>query len=46
MYHRMPHASLAIFPGGHGAFMGELVTLTTASHNPPVALPVIEDFLN
>jgi pimeloyl-ACP methyl ester carboxylesterase len=45
MYRRMPHATLAIFPGGHGAFMGELITLNTAN-NPPVALPVIEDFLN
>jgi len=45
MYRRLPHARLAIFPGGHGAFMGELATLK-AAHNPPVALPVIEDFLN
>ena len=45
MYRRIPHASLAIFPGGHGTFMGELTTLK-AAHNPPVALPVIEDFLN
>ena len=45
MYRRMPHAVLAIFPGGHGTFMGELTTLK-AAHNPPVALPIIEDFLN
>ncbi|WP_228450572.1 alpha/beta fold hydrolase [Chryseolinea soli] len=45
MYRRMPHASLALFPGGHGTFMGELAMLKEA-HNPPVALPVIEDFLN
>ena len=45
MYHRMPHASLAIFPDGHGTYMGELTTLK-AAHNPPAALPVIEDFLN
>jgi pimeloyl-ACP methyl ester carboxylesterase len=45
MYRRLPHASLAIFPGGHGTYMGELTTLK-AAHNPPVALPVIEDFLN
>jgi pimeloyl-ACP methyl ester carboxylesterase len=44
MYRRLPHASLAIFPGGHGGYMGELATLEGA-HNPPVALPVIEDFL-
>ena len=45
MYRRMPHAILSIFPGGHGTYMGELTTLK-AAHNPPVALPVIEDFLN
>lgn len=45
MYRRMPHARLAIFPGGHGTFMGELTTLKLA-HNPPVALAVVEDFLN
>jgi pimeloyl-ACP methyl ester carboxylesterase len=45
MYRRMLHASLAIFPGGHGAYMGELTMLKTV-HNPPAALPVIEDFLN
>lgn len=44
MYRRMPHASLALFPGGHGTFMGELAMLK-AAHTPPVALPVIEDFL-
>ncbi len=45
MYRLMPHASLAIFPGGHGTYMGELTTLK-AAHDPPAALPVIEDFLN
>ncbi len=44
MYRRMPRARLAIFPGGHGTYMGELTTLKEA-HTPPVALPVIEDFL-
>jgi len=45
MYRRIPHTRLAIFPGGHGTYMGELTTLKEA-HTPPVALPVIEDFLN
>jgi pimeloyl-ACP methyl ester carboxylesterase len=44
MYRLMPHASLAIFPGVHGTYMGEIMTLKE-SHNPPAALPVIEDFL-
>jgi pimeloyl-ACP methyl ester carboxylesterase len=45
LFRRMPHASMAIFPGGHGDYIGELVTLGKAQNNPPVALPVIEDFL-
>ena len=45
MYRLMPHASLAIFPGAHGTYMGEIMTLKEAQ-NPPVALPLIEDFLS
>ncbi len=45
MYRTMPHASLSIFPGGHGEYMGEITFLKT-SHHPPPALPVIEDFLD
>ncbi|MBS1690168.1 MAG: alpha/beta hydrolase, partial [Bacteroidetes bacterium] len=28
MYRLMPHASLAILPGGHGGYMGEMLTLS------------------
>lgn len=45
MYRRMPNASLSIFPGGHGTYMAEIMTLKEA-HNPPLALPVIIGFLN
>ncbi len=44
MYRRMPLASLAIFPGGHGTYLGEITTLKEA-HQPPAGLAVIEDFL-
>jgi pimeloyl-ACP methyl ester carboxylesterase len=44
MYRRLPHARLAMFPGNHGSFIGELATLAEAQ-NPPVALAVIEEFL-
>lgn len=44
MYRRLPHAALAIFPGGHGTYMGEITTMKEA-HDPPAALPVILDFL-
>ncbi|TDX02012.1 alpha/beta fold hydrolase [Dinghuibacter silviterrae] len=41
MYRRLPHARLAIFPGGHGAYIGEVMSGDAAP-----ALPVIEEFLN
>jgi hypothetical protein len=44
MYRLMPHATLAIFPGGHGGYMGEIAT-SKDPNTLPVALPVIEDFL-
>lgn len=45
MYRQMQHASLAIFPGGHGDYMGELTTLKPGQNDFP-AVPVIEAFLN
>ena len=44
MFRMMRHASLAIFPGGHGDYMGELTTLKPGKHEYPV-LPIIEEFL-
>ena len=40
----MPHASLAVFPGGHGGYMGE-VAVWKEQDGPPVALPLISQFL-
>jgi pimeloyl-ACP methyl ester carboxylesterase len=40
----MPHGSLAIFPGGHGAYIGEIADWKENSR-PPVALPLIIEFL-
>jgi pimeloyl-ACP methyl ester carboxylesterase len=45
MYRLMRHAKLAIFPGGHGDYMGELTTLKPGQDEFP-ALPVIEEFLS
>jgi pimeloyl-ACP methyl ester carboxylesterase len=45
MYRQMQHAKLAIFPGGHGDFMGELTTLKPGQPETP-ALPIIEAFLH
>ena len=44
MYRLLPKAHLAIFPGGHGDYMGEIMSLGK-TNNPPDALPVILDFL-
>jgi pimeloyl-ACP methyl ester carboxylesterase len=45
MYRQMQHAKLAIFPGGHGDFIGELITLKPGQHEFP-AVAIIESFLN
>lgn len=44
MYNKMQHAQLAIFPGGHGDYIGEITTLKPGQHEYP-ALLIIEDFL-
>jgi pimeloyl-ACP methyl ester carboxylesterase len=44
MYRQIPNAKLAIFPGGHGDYIGELATLKPGQ-NEFAALPVIEEFL-
>jgi hypothetical protein len=44
MTRKIKHAQLAVFPGGHGDYMGELTTLKPGQ-NELVALPVIEAFL-
>lgn len=46
MFRTMKHAQLAIFPGGHGEYIGELTTLQPGKANNAVALPVIEAFLS
>lgn len=45
MYRQMQHALLAIFPGGHGDYMGEITTVK-AGYNEYPAFTVIEAFLN
>jgi len=45
MYRLMRHANLAVFPGGHGGYMGE-ITGWKAEDGPPVALALIVEFLN
>jgi len=45
MYRQMQNSKLAIFPGGHGDFIGELTTLKPGQHEFP-ATQIIETFLN
>lgn len=44
MSRQLQYAQLAVFPGGHGDYIGEITTLKPGQHAYP-ALPVIETFL-
>ena len=43
--HLIPHAKLAIFPGGHGGYLGELVNGKKGSKVPELTVAVVEEFL-
>ena len=40
------HSELAIIPGGHGEYIGEVTTLTPQTKDSEFAIPMIEKFLN
>lgn len=40
------HSELAIIPGGHGEYIGEVTTLTPQTKDNEFAVPMIEKFLN
>lgn len=42
----LPHASLAIIPGGHGEYIGEITTLQPGFTENDLMVPLIERFLN
>ncbi len=46
MYHLIPHCQLAIIPGGHGKYLGEITTLTNGKWAQDYITPLIEQFLN
>ncbi len=46
MYRLIPNSQLAIFPGGHGKYMGEITTLSGDSRSFLFIVPLIEEFLN
>jgi len=44
MYRLLPRAELAILPGGHGEYIGEITTVRPGRHDYP-GLAIIEEFL-
>lgn len=47
MHRQMAHSQLAILPGGHGEYMGEVTTLKPGfKESDLVAVPLIENFLD
>jgi pimeloyl-ACP methyl ester carboxylesterase len=41
----IPDCKLAIIPGGHGEYMGEITTLKSGKRNNLIILPILENFL-
>ena len=46
MFRLIPNSQLAIIPGGHGKYIGEITTLTNGNHDVDFVLQIIHDFLH
>lgn len=46
MHRLMPHSRLAIIPGGHGEYIGEITTLKPGSKQSDFVTPLIDRFLD
>jgi pimeloyl-ACP methyl ester carboxylesterase len=46
MYRLIPNCQLAIIPGGHGKYIGEITTLGNNNRDTVFIVPLIEEFLN
>lgn len=46
MHRLIPNSRLAIIPGGHGAYIGEITTLDSDSKDTDFIVPMIEDFFD
>lgn len=44
--HTLPHARLAILPGGHGEYLGDIMSPDKNSKIPSLAVALIEEFLD
>ncbi len=45
MYHVLPHARLAILPGSHGSYLGEVMTAGTPTKLPALFVAMVDEFL-
>jgi pimeloyl-ACP methyl ester carboxylesterase len=45
MHRLIPNSDLAILPGGHGYYLGEVTTLVNGRWEYPYAVGIIEEFL-
>jgi pimeloyl-ACP methyl ester carboxylesterase len=46
LHRKIPNSQLAIIPGGHGEYMGEITTITPDFKESDLVVPMIEKFLN
>lgn len=46
MYRLIPHCQLAIIPGGHGTYLGEITTLNQGVWSQEFVVPIIQQFLD
>lgn len=46
LHHLISNSSLAIIPGGHGEYIGEITTIKPNSKESDLVVPMIEKFLN
>ncbi len=46
MFRQIPGSRLMILPGGHGEYLGELLTLSPAHKGDFAVVPLVESFLN
>ena len=46
MYRLLPHGRLAILPGNHGSYMGEIMSSANNSKIPALLVGMIDEFLS
>jgi hypothetical protein len=46
LFRLLPNAKLAILPGGHGKYIGEITAIKEGSKLPEMTVAMIEEFLD